>query len=226
VLQGFKRLAALLPWRQQQTLKRLWWARAISRGRFSADEREFDRLDEWVKAGDWVLDIGANIGQYAAKLSKIVGPTGRVLALEPIPATFELLSANMAALPLRNVTLLQLAASDASRVVGMGIPSFDTGLKNYYMAHVTEAAAELSVLGMSIDALRIPMRITLVKIDVEGHELAVLRGMRTTLQRDHPRLIVEGRSDAVASYLAALGYTFEETEGSPNRLFQHAEAQS
>ena len=52
VLQSLKRLAALPPLRQQQALKRVWWAREISRGRFSADEREFDRLDEWVKAGD------------------------------------------------------------------------------------------------------------------------------------------------------------------------------
>jgi hypothetical protein len=56
-------------------------------------------------------------------------------------------------------------------------------------------------------------------VDVEGHELRALTGMKELLQRDRPTLLVEGRSDEVAQYLHGLGYTFEKLDHSPNRIF-------
>jgi len=57
------------------------------------------------------------------------------------------------------------------------------------------------------------------KIDVEGHELSVLKGMADLLARDHPILVLEGRSPDVADLLASLGYSYEEQASSPNRVF-------
>jgi FkbM family methyltransferase len=90
----------------------------------------------------------------------------------------------------------------------MSIPSFDTGLQNFYMATVTADSPSLSVVAIPIDSLRFPSRITLAKIDVEGHELAALRGMENLLKRDHPILIVEGQAEPVRDYLGSLGYGF------------------
>jgi len=219
-----KRLVNCLPARHQQELKRLHFARQIDRGSFSTEESEFVRIAEWVGPGDWVLDVGANVGHYSGRMSDLVGKTGRVIAFEPVPQTFELLSANMARFATRNVTLLNVAASDSTSVIGMSVPKFETGLNNYYMAHVTTEQPDVSVLRMPIDALHMPRRIKLAKIDVEGHELSVLKGMEMLIKRDHPILIVEGRSDTVASYLEAFGYTHEQAEGSPNRVYKAAEA--
>jgi FkbM family methyltransferase len=221
----FKRLAYRLPASYQRELKRLHFARLIRKGLFKAAEtyeQEFRRLDQWVSAGDTVLDVGANVGNYTARLSELVGPTGHVYAFEPMPDTFELLSANMARFPLRNISLFNVAASDGSGLCGMSLPKSDDGLDNPYMAHLADAneRAELSAFRLSIDALNIPERVTLVKIDVEGHELAALRGMQALLRRDHPLLIVEGRSAEVEAFLASFGYSFEQAEGSPNRVFR------
>jgi FkbM family methyltransferase len=214
-----KRAASHLSPRFQQELKRLHFGRQIRKGAFQTDEAEYTKLSQWVRPGDWVLDVGANVGHYSSRLSELVGPTGRVFAFEPVPQTFEILAANMACCPIRNTTLLNVAASDAMGTVGMNIPHFDTGLQNYYMASVTTESAALSVIAVPIDSLRFPSRITLIKIDVEGHELSALKGMENLLKRDHPVLIVEGQAELVRDYLRSLGYAFQETPGSPNRVF-------
>ena len=133
-----KRAASHLPPRFQQELKRLHFGNQIRKGNFQTDEAEYGKLGQWVKPGDWVLDVGANVGHYSRKFSELVGRNGRVFSFEPVPQTFEILAANMACCPVSNVTLLNVAASDGMGTVGMSIPSFDTGLQNFYMATVTE----------------------------------------------------------------------------------------
>ena len=209
-----------MPASTQQTLKRLYFVRKIHRGSFKSEESEFVRLEEWVKAGDWVLDIGANVGHYTARLSKIVGPNGRVMAFEPVPQTFELLSGNVLHFPFQNVTLFNVAVSDATGLAYISIPRADTGLDNFYMAKLTNDTNELAVFCFPIDSIKIPNRVTLIKLDVEGHELPALSGMKELIERDRPVLIVEGHVDSVAAYLAACGYDFEAAENSPNRIYR------
>ena len=55
-----KRASSRLPLRLQQELKRLHFRRQIRKGTFETDEAEYAKLAQWVKAGDWVLDVGAN----------------------------------------------------------------------------------------------------------------------------------------------------------------------
>lgn len=215
-----KSLSGRLPLHSQQTLKRLYFTHHIKRGKFVTSEPELERLGEWVKKGDWVIDVGANIGHYTARLSNLVGLGGRVIACEPVPETFALLVALMATTGAHNISLLNVAASADSGVSGMSMPRFVTGLTNYYMASLTTSDSAFDVLTLPLDALTPPERIALIKIDVEGHELKALQGMRTLLTRDHPRLIVEGRSDDVASFLGTCGYRFFELGGSPNRVFE------
>ncbi len=221
-----KRGAAHLPRRWQQEMKRIHFGRALARGRFSAGEAEWDRLGEWVKPGGWAVDVGANVGHYTARLSELVGSAGRVIAFEPVPETFELLSANMARLPTQNVTLINAALSGSTSIVTMSVPKFETGLKNYYMAQVTAAPASgadgrLSVLALPLDALDIPQKISLVKIDAEGHERSVLDGMVKLLHRDHPALIIEDNDPEVESLLAGVGYRMTRAPGSSNCVYLH-----
>ncbi len=214
-----KRLSSKLPLRAQQALRRLQFGHQIRSGRFQTSEPEYARLGEWVAAGDWVIDVGANVGHYTAQLSRLVGVTGRVLAFEPVPETFELLAANMAAVGARNVTLFNVAASAQIGAIGMTLPKFSSGLTNYYRAGITSDDSELKILTLSLDSVMPPARVTLIKIDVEGHELQALKGMRELLRRDLPRLIVEDVSKEVETFLKSLGYAFTYHPGSPNRVF-------
>lgn len=215
-----KALSSRLPLRTQQKLKRWHFTHQLRTGQFITSEPEYRRLDDWVAPGDWVIDVGANVGHYTARLSRLVGPTGRVMAFEPVPETFEILASLISAAGAHNVSLFNIAASAEVGVAGVSLPRFTSGLTNYYMATLTSGGGEFNVLTLPLDALMPPKPVSLVKIDVEGHELQALQGMQTLLRRDQPRLIVEGRSEDVAAFLTGLGYRFVELEGSPNRVFE------
>jgi FkbM family methyltransferase len=173
-----------------------------------------------VSPGDWALDVGANVGHYALRLSELVGDAGRVIALEPVPDTFEVLAANIRAASAGNVTLINVAASDSSRLSGMVVPKYeDSQSDNFYLARLAGDGSAVQVLCITVDSLNLPHRVRLVKIDTEGHELAVMKGMRGILERDKPLLIVEDNDPAVAGYLVDLGYASQKIDGSSNRIF-------
>src|SRR5439155_2909007 len=132
-----KRFAAQLPEGAQHELRRLFFRQQIRRNRFVTDEQEYKLLDRFIATGDWVLDIGANVGHYTLRMSELVGGNGRVIAFEPVPETFALLAANARLFPHRNVSLLNVAVSDHTDRVGMQIPHFSKGLTNYYQARIT-----------------------------------------------------------------------------------------
>jgi FkbM family methyltransferase len=220
-----KKIAAVLPERLQQDLKRYYFGRHIRRGVFRADEPDFDCLDSLVSQGDWVIDVGANIGHYTLKLSSLVGSEGRVLAFEPVPRTFELLASNCAMGGYRNVTLMNVAASSAIGIVSMAVPEWPAGVRNFYRAHVSEHGAgenSYQVMAIPIDSLELPRRISFVKIDAEGHELEVVRGMTRLVVRDRPIIIAEG--SRATAYLEGLGYSAERLPDSPNTILMCREA--
>ena len=212
-----KRLAARLPHRWQAELKRIHFGRQIAKDRFNTSEAEFGLLPQLLKIGDWVIDVGANVGQYTKRFSDLVGPKGRVLAFEPVPATFALLAANVERFAHGNVSLFNAAVSDQLQVLSMAIPRFPTGLQNYYEAHLTTgAAAGVSVLTLSLDALAITQKVALIKIDAEGHEAHVLAGMRQLIDRSRPVLIIETGSAELVDDMKRRGYAVERSSGSSN----------
>lgn len=217
-----KRAAARLPESVQDNIKRLLFYRQIRSGRFIAAEPEMAFIKETVRPGDWTLDVGANVGHYTAQLSECVGPSGRVIAFEPIPATMALLASNVEAFPTRNVTLINAAASDHMGTAAMILPKFDTGLVNYYRAAIAPTG-DYSVLTLPIDSLQLP-RVSLIKVDAEGHDLAVLRGAQALIERDRPALIVECELESeVSDWLRARGYQLTRLKGSPNVIATHRE---
>lgn len=229
-MQILKRMAAHLPERGQAELKRLHFARQIKADHFRTPETEFDMLAQWVAAGDWAIDIGANVGHYTKRLSELVGASGRVLSFEPVPATFALLAANAEPFRFANVSLFNAAASDRLALVGMTMPEFDSGLQNFYEAHLTEQPTDrpedlssskaLSVLTVPVDSMCFGQPISFVKIDAEGHEAAVLAGMEVLIERYKPTLLVETGSSEVVERLAAHGYGWSREKGSANVLFR------
>jgi FkbM family methyltransferase len=215
--QLLKRVAARFPIAWQHELKRHYYAWQIRSHRFRTEEREYQMLESFAGPGDWVIDVGANVGHYTAKLSGLVGPAGRVLALEPVPSTFELLTHNSRRFPHPNVTLLNVAATDVAAELNMQVPNVECGA---YLARVTHEDTGLAIVGMPLDCLRLHKRVSLVKIDAEGHELSVLRGMTELLQRDRPNLIVEVSTPESREFLLARGYEMEKLPSSPNCIFR------
>lgn len=213
----FKRIAARLPHRWQAELKRLHFGRQIAQDRFNTSEAEYGLLPQLLQPGDWAIDVGANVGQYTKRFSDLVGPRGRVLAFEPVPATFALLAANAERFAHGNVSLFNAAVSDQLQVLGMAIPRFPTGLQNYYEAHLIGSAdAGVQVLTVSLDALSIAQKVALIKIDAEGHEAHVLAGMWQLIERSRPVLIIETGSEPLVDEVKRRGYAVVRSAGSSN----------
>jgi FkbM family methyltransferase len=214
---------ARLPAPVQAELRRWQLARQVAAGQFRSEEPEWDQLATLVGPGDWAIDVGANVGHYTHRLSALVGASGRVIAFEPVPGTCAMLASLVARLPHQNVTVVNAAASDATRPVSMELPQFTTGLVNYYRATVTAAPAaglaRAEALALPIDGLALSGPVRLVKIDAEGHEASVLAGMRGLLARCRPVVVMEG-AGATPPELAALGYRVERLPGSPNGVWR------
>lgn len=215
-----KFFAAHLSERWQTELKRLHFGKQIKKGTFRTDEPEYKILSKFLSEDDWVIDIGANIGQYTKRLSELVGPNGRVIAFEPVPTTFSLLSANTLLFKYQNVTLVNAAVSDKLGIAGISIPKFSTGLNNYYEAHLeNQGNCDLSIMTISIDSILLDKTIKLIKIDTEGHEEFVIKGLQNLIHKDHPILIIETRSNNFIKEVEEFGYTSERINNSPNVLF-------
>jgi FkbM family methyltransferase len=125
--------------------------------------------------------------------ARAAGTEGRVIALEPGPATFEKLVATCARLRLRNVTPLPVAASRA-RGTARFVVRRDGRDVHQHLAGANDAGAD------TVDVQTMPLdevcgsesgAVTLVKLDVEGHETAVLEGARRVLENGRARLLVE-----------------------------------
>ena len=191
-----RRIYIRLPASWRYILKAAMARWQIARGSFRGAEPEWERLAEWLGPGDWAIDVGAHMGVYTARMSELVGPSGRVIALEPTLESFSLLTRNARHFAHPNVTLLSLAVSDTSAEVGLDVPPWGDGSPNYYQAHIS-AIGPFRVLAMPIDSLSLAGPVRLVKIDVEGHELSVLQGARSLLERGRTSFVLEVNPQAL-----------------------------
>jgi FkbM family methyltransferase len=157
------------------------------------------------------LDIGANVGYFAIALANRLGPGGHVLAFEPHPDLVGLMERSIQLNGLENVVKVhQCAVSDHDGMVQLFYPDAHLG-----QGSISRAAAvpgrTLSVQARRLDDfLPQDMTVDLVKIDVEGHELGVLQGMRNVLLRSQDvkmlfeKLEVAAERDPVGELLGEL----------------------
>ncbi len=152
-----------------------------------------------VRPGMTLLDVGANIGYYTAVLARLVGKQGILYAFEPDPDNFKVLAANVTLLSRllpepAPVHFLQTALSD--RVGIANLKRFSKNLGLHHLIADSQASPNcIPVDTTTIDHLRgmniIGRRIDLIKADIQGSELAMLRGAQQTIQTDHPTLVLE-----------------------------------
>lgn len=145
-------------------------------------DRLFRRL---VRPGDTVFDVGANVGYTMLLLSSLVGDEGKVVAFEPGRRAFASLSRNAEARG--NIHLRQVAASE-----GAGEATFhETPMSDISSLEPVAGATEFTVPTVSLDSVASEVGMpAFIKIDVEGHEPSVLRGMVTIFAAEHPPAVL------------------------------------
>jgi FkbM family methyltransferase len=151
-------------------------------------------LDRVVAAGDWVIDVGANVGLVSSRLCQLVGPTGAVWAVEPLPRNVERLEALRARNGLDQLTVLPVALSSEAGSARLRLPIRGGGAFGSFVA-TWETGGEIDVATARLDDLvaerRPPGRLRLVKIDAEGFEPQVLAGATETLSTLRPLVLCE-----------------------------------
>lgn len=157
---------------------------------------EHESLTIWrekVRTARTILDIGAHTGIYAL-IAKAVNPKATVIALEPSPSVAKILRQNIQLNGLA-IRVEQVAASDTN---GQAVFHDYDGELPYSASLDPKMGGPIKhkVRVARVDDL-IEGPVDLVKIDVEMHEPAVLRGMRTILERDRPTMLIEVLTDKV-----------------------------
>lgn len=152
-------------------------------------------LHRLARRGMSVIDVGASFGYCSSLLAHRVGRRGRVLALEPDPVMFDLLSRNMAHNGHQNVTVLQAAAGAASGEAVLWHSATNMGRHSLTPELVPARIGSTRVRLHRLDDLCTTgsgfERVDLVKVDAEGAEAAVLRGGVGLLRRCRPALWLE-----------------------------------
>lgn len=194
--------------------------RNMAYGCYEVDELKFFR--EVLKAGDVALDIGANVGYFAAHFGWFVGPDGVVYAFEPAPECRPYLESLVASVKAPNIRHIPKAVSRTSRkgvyystaeIINQGFGRIDRKPSQRHVS--TEHPVEIvSIDDFCRDEQIDIMRLRVCKIDVEEEELNVLLGMKQIFERGARPIILtevsvgEDRGDALemADFLKTFGY--------------------
>lgn len=193
---------------------------------------EMDFLNELMTSlgeGDAFLDVGSHIGQFAVPIAKMIGIRGLVIAVEPVPSACVALEGNLKLNGLSNVRILRTALGDECKEGRLAwtegtCPSLlraSTQDQETVKTTAPSLAGGLEVVSVEVgdqlmdgEALPIPKA---VKIDVEGYELQVIRGLSRTLRNPscrllcceiHPALLPSGTTpQVVIEEVKTLGFT-------------------
>ncbi len=192
----------------------LWMHRCGFMG--AAERAAISRL---VGPGMLVVDAGANLGLYSLLMSRLVGPTGRVVAFEPDPDLFALLKENCIANGATNVECNPLALGSKPDRMQLHRPTLNSGDNHLGSRGNAAFRSSVAVDVATLDSLMPGIRPDFIKVDVQGWELHVLRGMEGTLRAaENVGIFLEicpkwlrraGESpENLYRYVRGLGFTF------------------
>ena len=162
-----------------------------------------------LKEGECLVDVGANCGLFTIMAGQRVGRSGLVIAFEPCLATYATLASNLSLNQVGNVVPLNMAVAERFGVMKLDVST--PGHSGRYSIATAESTAVSEITAINLKEFPgicalLGTRKTLIKIDVEGYELHVLRGIVPLLERPQTRrLVVEIDAHNLARYGAAPG---------------------
>lgn len=195
------------------------------------EQAETNCIRSVLRAGDVFIDVGANIGYFTLLAATLVGKTGTILSIEPNHTAAQRLRQHLDRNGFPNVLVEEVACSDSNREELLHLNELSNcGASSLSSRNAT--GREIKVKCATVDELvkkyKFP-QVSLVKIDVEGAELQVLRGMAFTLMRLRPVLLIELEPvllkgfdvtpGDVMAYLDTMGYIPSPINASKNCLF-------
>jgi len=161
-------------------------------GRYENDELiaffEWARINNFSFTGATALDVGANIGNHSLFFSSIFD---QVIGFEPNPKTYKLLEINTS--DVSNISIFNFGLSDTNSEATMYSLPINVGgstiIKKDEQAPIASSLYKIQL--RQLDDLGIVSKVRLIKIDVEGHELSVLRGSEKVIRENRPFVLFE-----------------------------------
>ena len=161
-------------------------------------------VEKYVKQAKVIYDIGANLGNHTVYFASYVSEA-EIYAFEPLPENFQLLQKNVEENGLKKVKLYQAACGDNKRKATMSLRMKENnGTAKIDKEDTKGQAVEI----LALDDMELPSP-DFIKIDVEGFELHVLKGMRNILKSSEPTLWIEVDTENgknVYEFLKNMGY--------------------
>lgn len=196
--------------------QRLAWAQHLAKVglRVSKERPRVQALGRHVEPFDTIIDVGAHLGYLTKEFARLHSSCCDVIAFEPIAYTHSILK--LVCARRSNVTVEKLALSNVNGRLDMRIPLKDGGTLGIGLANgQTGQARERDYVVEQVQMVRLddyldahpPFgRVGLIKVDIEGAELEMLRGAERTLASDRPALYLEVDKVDPRPYLFSLGY--------------------
>ena len=142
-------------------------------------------IQHTLNSGDCFWDIGANLGFFSMLASQCVGSTGQVHSFEPTPESFQRLAEHIEMNSMKNITAHNCALSDYNGFASINSPD----KVNHGMNFISKHEDGQIIVQIGDDMSLMPP--TLIKIDVEGSEPQVIKGLSQTIAKHLPKLIIE-----------------------------------
>lgn len=155
---------------------------------YEPEETRF--LQDSIKSGQCVIDIGANIGYYTTLMAKLVGPSGKVFAFEPDPDNFETLKKNIETNGFKNVTIEKLAVSDVTKDLKL-FYSTDKGDQRVYDSNDGRQFRTIKAVSLDDYLKEFRQPVHFIKMDIQGAEGYALQGMRKTITGNNLLMNIE-----------------------------------
>jgi FkbM family methyltransferase len=145
----------------------------------------------YVKPESTAIDLGSNIGQMTIALSKLVGKNGKVISVEPDPFLFYILNKNIIKNKCFNCNAYSMCAWDSSEI---NLPYPDPNLSRFeslgsYGVSFNKQTNRM-LPAVALDDLNLK-NVSFIKIDIQGSELHALRGLKQTILKFKPTILVE-----------------------------------
>ena len=156
--------------------------KTMSLGEYEPEQTSWVR--QCIGKGDWFVDIGANFGWYTTLACQVVGDTGHVVAFEPSPTAFDALVKVVADNQVNNVTLERSAAGSENGEMTLYMPD-DDALHSPSAFFSDPKFNKISVPRIMLDDHKLLWKapsIKLIKIDCEGYEPNVIKGMKRLIE--------------------------------------------
>ena len=164
----------------------------LSSGTYEDEINKLIRIS--LRPGDNCLDIGGNIGLQSIRMSQSVGISGKVFAFEPLNYLQEKFRKNLSLNKAYNVTLFPIALSDEESESEFNINTNNWNQGTFSLNDTTAGSHKQIVsvkIADNIPEIEALQSLELIKIDTEGYEYQILRGLASTLKKHLPRIIFE-----------------------------------